>query len=83
MFGCTIGLLLFQHINRLILEQVFVGFYSSIRINLFQNRIFFHLEEALYRSTSNSLGSMPAYVIEFMFFASLDCVMLFNLCSLP
>jgi len=61
MFGCTIVFLLFQHGNRLILEQVF-----------------FHLEQALYRSTGDSLRSMPANVIEFIFLASLDYVLLFK-----
>jgi hypothetical protein len=35
---------------------------ASTRISLFQSR-FFRLDEALYRSTGDSLRSMPAYVI--------------------
>jgi hypothetical protein len=50
---------------------------------LLEQVFFFHLEEALYRSTSDSLRSMLANVIEFMFLASLNCVMLFNLYNLP
>jgi hypothetical protein len=80
MFRCTIGLFLFQHGNRLILEQVLVEFHSSTQISLFQSR-FFHLEEALYKSTGNSLRSMLANIIEFIFLAYLDCVLLFNICS--
>jgi hypothetical protein len=74
-------------------------FYSSTGIGLFLSRfggvlfqytnklipeqVFFHLEKALYRSTGDSLRSMPANVIEFIFFDSLDFVLLFNLYNLP
>jgi hypothetical protein len=85
MFGWTIGLLIFKHKNRLIIEQVLVEFYSSTWINLFHSIFifFFHLEETLYRFIGDSLRCMPANVIEFMFLASLDCVLLFNLYILP
>jgi hypothetical protein len=62
-----------------------VEFYSSTWINLFHSIFFFffHLEETLYRFIGDSLRCMPANVIEFMFLASLDCVLLFNLYILP
>jgi hypothetical protein len=71
MFGYTIRLLLFQHGNRLILEHVLVGFYSSTQISLFQSKFFFFFFPfrrsliQIYQPTGDSLRSMPANVIIF------------------